>query len=148
MIDLNQRTRFLISSYRQSMRSWQESRASLTKSKLLERLNKLGVDDNMISDNIADVIRGETVKIVEQPDKSGELQVSRVERLRKPEDLMRGLIAYDILSGGELGLAGEHLLPKKMRDPQEFLKKPRKLPELIDTRIISDNMPLPKNEES
>lgn len=120
----------------------------MTKSKLLERLNKLGVDDNMISENIADVIRGETVKIVSAPDKSGELKVSRVERLRKPEDLMRGLIAYDILSGGELGLAGEHLLPKKMRDPQEFLKKPRKLPELIDTRIISDNMPLPKNEES
>ena len=120
----------------------------MTKSKLLARLNKLGVDDRMISENIADVIRGETVKIVEAPDKSGELQVSRVERLRKPADLMRGLIAYDILSGGELGLAGEHLLPRKMRDPEEFLKQPRRLPETIDTRIISDSKPLPKNEES
>lgn len=119
----------------------------MTKSKLLARLNNLGVDDRMISENIADVIRGETVKIVEAPDKSGELKVSRVERLRKPEDLMRGLIAYDILSGGELGLASEHLLPRKTRDPQELLKKPRRLPEVIDTRIVSDSKPLPKNEK-
>jgi len=123
-------------------------RESLTKSKLLTRLNSLGVDDNMISDNIADVIRGETVEIIQTADKTGELKVSRVKRVRKPEDLMRGLIAYDILSGGELGLASESLLPRKARDPQDLLKKHRKLPELIDTRIISDNMPLPKNDES
>ena len=121
----------------------------MTKSKLLARLDSLGVNESMISDNIADVIRGETVEIIETPDKSGDLQVSRVKRVRKPEDLMRGLIAYDILSGGELGLASERLLPRKMRDPQELLKKHRKLPELIDTRIISDSKPLPKkNEES
>ena len=119
----------------------------MTKFKLLERLNNLGVDDNMIADSIADVIRGETIEIVETPDKSGDLKVSRVKRVRKPEDLMRGLIAYDILSGGELGLASEHLLPRKARDPQELLKKQRKLPEVIDTRIISDIKPLPKNYE-
>ena len=121
----------------------------MTKSKLLARLDSLGVNQSMIADNIADVIRGETVEIVETPDKSGDLQVSRVKRLRKPEDLMRGLIAYDILSGGELGLASENLLPRRKRDVQELLKKPRSLPEVIDTRIISDSKPLPKkNDES
>lgn len=120
----------------------------MTKFKLLARLESLGVDDNMIAGNIADVIRGETVKIVEKPNKEGELIVERVERVRKPEDLMRGLIAYDVLSGGELGIASEHLLPRKQRDPREFLKQHRKLPEMIDTRIISDSKPLPKNEES
>ena len=85
----------------------------MTKSKLLTRLNSLGVNENMIADNIADVIRGETVEIVEALDKSGELKVARIKRVRKPEDLMRGLIAYDILSGGELGLASENLLPSK-----------------------------------
>jgi len=119
----------------------------LTKSKLLARLDSLGVDDRMISSNIADVIRGETVRIVETPNKDGDLTISKVERLRKPEDLMRGLIAYDILSGGELGLASESLLPRKRADPQELLKKPRKLPEVIDTRIISDSKPLPKKNE-
>ena len=115
----------------------------------MERLNSLGVNETMIADNIADVIRGETVEIVETPNKSGELKVTRIKRVRKPEDLMRGLIAYDILSGGDLGLASEHLLPRKTRDPQELLKKTRKLPEVIDTRIISDSKPLPKkNEES
>ena len=131
------------------MKSWPESRISLTKFKLLARLEHLGVDDNMIADNIADVIRGETVEITETLDKAGDLTVSKVKRLRKPEDLMRGLIAYDILSGGELGLASENLLPRKRRDPNEFLKKQRKLPESIDTRIISDSKPLPvKNEQS
>lgn len=121
----------------------------MTKFKLLARLEHLGVDDNMIADNIADVIRGETVEITETLDKAGDLTVSKVKRLRKPEDLMRGLIAYDILSGGELGLASENLLPRKRRDPNEFLKKQRKLPESIDTRIISDSKPLPvKNEQS
>lgn len=116
--------------------------------KLLDRLRDVGVDDSMITESIADVIRGETVKIVETRDKGGDLHVSKVERTRKPEDLMRGLIAYDILSGGELGLAGEHLLPQKSRDPNELLRRPRRLPEVIDARIISDSRPLPKNEES
>ena len=116
----------------------------MTKFKLLERLNNLGVNDSMISNSIADVIRGETVRIVETINKDGDLSVSKVERLRKPEDLMRGLIAYDILSGGELGLASEHLLPRKVRDPQELLNK---LPEAIDTRIISDSKPLPKKND-
>lgn len=115
--------------------------------KLLERLKTLGVDDRMITDSIADVIRGETVKTVETLDPSGHLEVSRVERVRKPEDLMRGLIAYDILSGGELGLASENLLPRKARDPQELLQKPRKLTSVIDARIISDSRPLPSNDE-
>ena len=113
----------------------------------MDRLSDLGVNETMIADNIADVVRGETVEIVETPDKLGNLKVSRVKRVRKPEDLMRGLIAYDILSGGELGLACENLLPRKTRDPQDLLKKHRKLPEKIDTRIISDNKPLPKNNE-
>ena len=119
----------------------------MTKFKLLERLSSLGVNDSMISSSIADVIRGETVRIVETINKDGDLSVSKVERLRKPEDLMRGLIAYDILSGGELGLASEKLLPAKRTDPQELLKKPRKLPEAIDTRIISDSKPLPKKND-
>jgi len=51
------------------------------------------------------------------------------------------------LSGGELGLAGEQLLPRKTRDPNELLRKPRRLPTIIDTRIISDSKPLPTNEE-
>lgn len=116
--------------------------------KLLERLRAIGVDDSMITDSIADVIKGETVKIIETRDKGGDLHVSKIERVRKPEDLMRGLIAYDILSGGELGLAGEHLLPRKSMDPSELLKRPRRLPEVIDARIISDSRPLPSNEES
>ena len=120
----------------------------MTKYKLLERLNTLGVNEEMISDNIADVIRGESVKIIETKDKNGDLTVSRIERYRKPEDLLRGLITYDIISGGELGIASEHLLPRTTKDPKEFLKQHRKLPEVIDTRIISDNKPLPKNEES
>lgn len=115
---------------------------------LLDRLRSVGVDDSMITASIADVIRGETVKIVETLDKGGDLHVSKVERTRKPEDLMRGLIAYDILSGGELGLAGEHLLPQKTRDPNDLLKRPRRLPEVIDARIISDSRPLPTNEDS
>lgn len=115
---------------------------------LLDRLRSVGVDDSMITASIADVIRGETVKIVETLDKGGDLHVSKVERTRKPEDLMRGLVAYDILSGGELGLAGEHLLPQKTRDPNDLLKRPRRLPEVIDARIISDSRPLPTNEDS
>tara|TARA_R110002110_G_scaffold316231_1_gene529219 strand:- start:4304 stop:4663 length:360 start_codon:yes stop_codon:yes gene_type:complete len=119
----------------------------LTHFKLLERLKSIGVDENMITESIADVIRGETVKIVETLDKAGELRVSKTERVRKPEDLMRGLIAFDILSGGELGLASEHLLPRKARDPQDLLSRPRRLPDVIDTRIISDSRPLPENED-
>ena len=119
----------------------------ISSTKLLERLRDIGVDDEMITSSIADVIRGETVRIVETRDKGGDLHVSKIERVRKPEDLMRGLIAFDILSGGELGLAGEQLLPRKTRDPNELLRKPRRLPTIIDTRIISDSKPLPTNEE-
>tara|TARA_R100000008_G_scaffold85242_2_gene74693 strand:- start:597 stop:959 length:363 start_codon:yes stop_codon:yes gene_type:complete len=117
------------------------------KRNILERLQSLGVDDKLISDNIADVIRGESVRIIEKPGKMGDLEVVRVERTRKPEDLMRGLIAFDILSGGELGIASEELLPRKARDANEFLRKPRKLPEAIDVRIVSDNKPLPSNDD-
>lgn len=119
----------------------------MTHSKLLDRLRDIGVDDSMITESIADVIKGETVKIVETRDKGGDLHISKIERVRKPEDLMRGLIAFDILSGGELGLASETLLPRKSRDPQELLSRPRRLPTVIDHRIISDSKPLPENEE-
>ena len=119
----------------------------MNSAKLLERLKCLGVDDEMITDSIADVIRGETVKTVETLDKSGNLEISKIERVRKPEDLMRGLVAYDILSGGELGLASENLLPRKSRDPHELLQRPRKLTAVIDARIISDSRPLPNCDD-
>lgn len=117
------------------------------KQNILDRLHRLGVDEELITDNIADVVRGESVRIIEKPDKMGQLEVVRVERTRKPEDLMRGLIAFDILSGGELGIASEELLPRRTRDSNEFLRRPRKLPEAIDIRIVSDNKPLPSNDD-
>lgn len=106
------------------------------RAKILKRLEELGVDDELVTENIRDIVRGETVRKVFT--KSGDdMELTRVEVISKPEDKLRGLVALDILSGGRYGVADHQLLPGRHNDTGNLLSR-RKVVGVIDAEIISN----------
>lgn len=118
---------------------------------ILNKVRDLGVRDNFLTRSIFDVIKGETIEETEVLNrKTGEMELVKRRKTRKPEDVARGLVIYDILTGGELGLASESLIPDSLRkkQPEEIFTKQRRLPgNVVDLRLVSDGKPLPESED-
>mgnify|MGYP003655851720 CR=1 FL=1 len=95
------------------------------KAQIMKALGDLEVTPQTIAQQLAQVIRGET--ITERYDGEGELRTRTVKT--EPQDVMRGAMIYDAIHGGELGIAPRTTDFKK---PAEIAHKRM----LIDTRII------------
>ena len=97
------------------------------KSKILEALAGFEVTPDSIAEQLAQVIKGET--IVERFNGKGELSSRTVKT--DPTDAMRGAMIYDAMHGGRLGIAPKTL---DFRKPAEIAHKRM----LVDSRIIVD----------
>jgi len=95
------------------------------KTQIMKALNDLEVTPQSIAEQLAQVIRGET--ITERFDGDGDLR-SRTVKI-EPQNAMRGAMIFDAIHGGELGIAPRALDFKR---PTEIAHKRM----LIDSRII------------
>jgi|TARA_R100001230_G_C5622239_1_gene131458 hypothetical protein len=95
------------------------------KAQILAALSEFEVTPDSIAEQLAQVIKGETV--TERYNGKGELTSKIVKR--DPTDAMRGAMIYDAMHGGELGIAPKTLDFKK---PTEIAHKRM----LVDSRII------------
>jgi len=91
----------------------------------MQALEDLEVTPQSIAEQLAQVIRGET--ITEKFDGKGKLTAKTVRT--DPQDAMRGAMIFDAIHGGELGIAPRTLDFKR---PAEIAHKRM----LIDSRII------------
>ena len=106
------------------------------KQRLLARLEGLGVDEEQIAKGLAQVIKGETTMV--ETDGGGSVKKVRV--TTKPDDVMFGLMLFDSLQDGELGLA-----PKSMIKGKEQIRERvhKRLP--VDHRVLVNADPADGN---
>lgn len=106
------------------------------RARICKRLEELGVNEEMVTETILDIVRGETVKKTYKVI-DGAMQPVKMEITSKPEDKLRGMVVLDILTGGRYGVADESLLPGRHNDSGRMLSRKR-VPEILDVSIIAN----------
>lgn len=101
------------------------------RSRILARLANHGVNEEAVAELLAQVMKGEKVTREYTVDRAGNEVLTSVTRSSTPKDAAQGLMLFDAMNGGELGLS-----PPKKEDssPQEHLY--RRFAPAVDRRII------------
>lgn len=108
------------------------------KQRLLARLEGLGVDEEQIASGLAQVIKGETTMV--EKDGAGNIKKTRV--TTKPDDVMFGLMLFDSLHEGELGLAPKSMIKGKDQIRERVHKRLN-----VDQRVLVNADPADGEEE-
>jgi len=106
------------------------------RARICRRLEELGVDEDMVSSTIVDIVRGETKKETYK-NVNGKMELQRIEITAKPEDKLRGMVVLDVITGGKYGIADESLLPGRHNDAGRMLSR-KKVPAVLDMSIIAN----------
>ena len=91
---------------------------------------ELHISPKTVAENMAQVIRGETVR----KDFDGKGELTKKSVVVRPEDALKGAMIYDALRGGDLGLAPKSMIASSGKKSAEVIHRRLK----VDTRIIAN----------
>lgn len=105
-------------------------------------LRRYEFDEAVLLDSLDFLMRGAEVEETVNYNSEGEVTSRRTRVKRSPDTVIKSLIAADIVSGGQIGIAKSGVLGGRH---SKMIKNRRVVipEEDIDSRVISNNRPIP-----